>query len=249
MVRPRDIVALLGEHQDRADALGDPRLSGQFYFRLGLTQFYLGDMDAVERAARRALAEARRSSDRLVSGLAHYLLSIRGSAVAPSEGLEAGRRAVEDLEAAQAPFWLGWSHYALGANLVWAGQFDGAREHLSAAVRMAEHALTHSAKLGSRWDEAWARRVLGRVALADGDLAAAEDSFRAALSAFAATRGLFEVARTQLALAEVTHARGNSAESTRLLADACECFRSLRVPAWLERAETLAAQLGLTSLR
>jgi hypothetical protein len=118
-----------------------------------------------------------------------------------------------------------------------------------AAVRMAEHSLTHSARLGSRWDEAWARRVLGRVAVADGDLAAAEDGFRAALSAFAATRGPFEVARTQLALAEVTHARGSSAETARLLGDACECFRSLRVPAWLERAETLAAQLGLPSLR
>jgi len=71
MVRPRDIVALLGEHQDGADALGDPRLSGQFYFRLGLTQVYLGDMDASERAARRALVEAQRSGTRPSWGLPH----------------------------------------------------------------------------------------------------------------------------------------------------------------------------------
>jgi DNA-binding SARP family transcriptional activator len=341
--RFRDVAALLGAHQERLEALGDPRVAGRFYFRLALTQFYLGDLDASERAARRALTDARASGDRLASGLAHYILSLRGAVIAPVAGVDHGRLAVDDLKGAGTPFWLGFSHYALGANLFLAGDFDAAVDHLTTAIDLgrsvhdvrleslalgwlasaeyvrgkteearavvdravglapdafaranvmirrawillehgdpqaarrdlevalgeverramlvlisrgtpllaeaqrqagdrdaalatAKRAIAHSVALGARWDEGWARRVLGRIALGDGQASAAEQAFRAAMETFAAVGAPLELARTQLELAAVLAAGGEAKESARLRQAASASLRALNAPRWL----------------
>jgi hypothetical protein len=66
-----------------------------------------------------------------------------------------------------------------------------------------------------------------------------------ALEGFAAIDSRFEAARTRLDLAELEHARGDAAAATAQLAEARASFVALRVPHYVERAEALAARLGL----
>jgi DNA-binding SARP family transcriptional activator len=85
------------------------------------------------------------------------------------------------------------------------------------------------------------RRMLGRIARAEGALDEAESALAQALEGLAAIGSRFEAARTRLDLAELEHARGQTAAAAAHLAAARETFVALQVPRYVERADALAA--------
>ena len=91
----------------------------------------------------------------------------------------------------------------------------------------------------------WAERALGRIAQARGALADAADHFGEAHRAFAAGGAEYEVARIQLDLAELAGTRGDREAAARYLGEALRRFGDLGLPHYAERAEPLAASLGV----
>ena len=109
-----------------------------------------------------------------------------------------------------------------------AGRIDEARE-------AAEGALSLSEELRYPWSIALARRELGRIDLAAGDLAGAERRLGEALEAFAGMDAAFEVAVTRLDLAELARRlerpAGSGATRTRCSPGTSRAGRRARRPA------------------
>ena len=117
-----------------------------------------------------------------------------------------------------------------------AGRIDEARE-------AAEGALSLSEELRYPWSVALARRELGRIDLAAGDLAGAERRLAEALEAFSGMDAGFEVAVTRLDLAELAGRRGDLEDATEHLERCRGSFAASGAPAYLARAESLARRL------
>ena len=117
-----------------------------------------------------------------------------------------------------------------------AGRIEEARE-------AAEGALSLSEELRYPWSIALARRELGRIDLAAGDLAGAERRLAQALEAFNGMDASFEVAITHLDLAELARRRGQPEVAAQHLAVCRERFTALGAPAYLDRADRLARRL------
>jgi class 3 adenylate cyclase/tetratricopeptide (TPR) repeat protein len=90
---------------------------------------------------------------------------------------------------------------------------------------------------------AQAARFRAPLAAAEGDTQRAEDSFKTAAAAFREYGTPFLLAATQLEHAEWLAGEDRAQEAAPLLAEARETFERLRATPWLERADTLAAQL------
>jgi DNA-binding SARP family transcriptional activator/class 3 adenylate cyclase len=117
-----------------------------------------------------------------------------------------------------------------------AGRVDEARE-------AAEGALSLSEELRYPWSATLARRELGRIDLAAGDLTGAERRLGEALEAFSGMEAAFEVAVTHLDLAELARRRGLPERAAQHLEVCRERFAALGAPAYLDRAERLARRL------
>ncbi len=91
-----------------------------------------------------------------------------------------------------------------------------------------------------------AERSLGRIARASGALSEAETHLNEALQIFASIQARFEVGRTRLALAELTHAQGDREAMATHLREAHHLFSVLRVPKYIERTARLARELGVS---
>jgi len=89
--------------------------------------------------------------------------------------------------------------------------------------------------------QAQATRFRAQVAVARGEEARAEESFKIAAAAFRAYAMPFELARTQLEHAEWLVAQGRSDEAVPLVTEARETFERLRAAPSLERADALGA--------
>lgn len=130
---------------------------------------------------------------------------------------------------------------ALGEAYLGVGRLEQARALLGgglAAVREKGYA-------------GWAVRALGRLAHAEGDLVAAERHLHDGLQVFAEIGARFEVARTQLDLAEVARRRGDLVAAARHAAEADETFRALDLASHARRTAALARPFGepITPLR
>ncbi len=107
---------LLISYRPRVDALGDPRLAGEFYFWLGQIYGTVGDSTGSERFAMHAIEEAGRAGDGTTIGKARIMLAWEGFFTGRyAEGAEHARAAVDALEATEEWWWLG---YALGWEAV-----------------------------------------------------------------------------------------------------------------------------------
>jgi tetratricopeptide (TPR) repeat protein len=124
----------------------------------------------------------------------------------------------------------------LAGALRGAGRVEEARE-------AAEAALSLSEELRYPWSIALARRELGRVGLAEGDLAGAERRLDQALEAFMGMDAAFEAAVTRLDLADLGLREGQTEAAARHLEACRESFTALGAPAYLQRTETLAGRL------
>ena len=112
------------------------------------------------------------------------------------------------------------------------GTWDEAASVVEAARRHAEEARA----IGLAFH---ADRLEGHLLRERGDAAAARMSFSRALEGFASLNARWEVAQTQLALAETLLDLGSPDEARPLLAEAEETFARLRVPRELARARAL----------
>ncbi|HSI30950.1 MAG TPA: hypothetical protein VK951_06440, partial [Miltoncostaeaceae bacterium] len=117
-----------------------------------------------------------------------------------------------------------------------AGRIDEAREAAGGALSLSE-------ELGYPWSVTLARRELGRIDLAAGDLAGAGRRLGEALEAFSRMEAAFEVAVTHLDLAELARRRGLPERAAQHLQVCRTRFVALGAPAYLDRAERLARRL------
>jgi tetratricopeptide (TPR) repeat protein len=160
----------------RVEALGDPSLASAYFFRLGLTDRYLGDADAAAVDARRALQDAARARDDTALGKAEYLLGLLalsfGQAV---DGTRHSARAAALLEGSRETHWLGLAYWALSANRHLLGEFEPA---LDAAAR--------TAAVGEATDDrrlrSFAAWTAGSIHATRGDRAAAIEACERAVA-------------------------------------------------------------------
>jgi tetratricopeptide (TPR) repeat protein len=118
---------LLLRHQTRVEALGDPRIAGEYYFWLANVDAHIGDSTSVERFAARAIEEAERAGDGTTVGKARYVLSREGFWLGRyAEAAEQGRAAVTALEATEEWWWLGHALLWEAINHISLGAFDAA---------------------------------------------------------------------------------------------------------------------------
>jgi tetratricopeptide (TPR) repeat protein len=129
----------------------------------------------------------------------------------------------------------------LGAGHLLQGDIDKARELIEQGAALA-YAAQDGCGIG------WALRTLGHVDETCGNYNDAQQHFEGALQAFSTLQVSFEVARTQLALAEVTYQQGGRTMATAHLRDAYQQFTSLDVSVYVQRTEQRAAELRLPLL-
>lgn len=109
------------------DRLGDPALSGPFYFWLAHTYSYLGDQEKAASNARLSIEAARRSGDTATEGKAWYVLCRDAFWSGRfSEGIEHGREALALLEKSDDPWWQGQAYWVAGFHHYVLGQFEEA---------------------------------------------------------------------------------------------------------------------------
>src|SRR5262245_2187913 len=113
------------------------------------------------------------------------------------------------------------------------------------AAAIAEEAHRVSAGRDYTVAIAYCERARGLVARARGALAEARRHLESSLDLFASVDTRFQAARIQLLLAEVCHAAGDKAIAAERLHAALETFRRLRVSRYVDRAEQVAAALGV----
>jgi DNA-binding SARP family transcriptional activator len=354
--RQREILELLGAIAADAARVTDLRLTAEYHFRVGLTQFYLGDLVAAQQAAERALHDGERADDAERIGKALHVLSLVAYGTGrPREGMVHATRAIDLLDLPQAQHWLGLVHHDLAVNAVTAGDLDTALQaaeradavghasgwprvqalacyslawarvlrgevekaieaagrglalsgdvmtsslltgsmamaqlergdgagavsllaevvkrlaqspvrsgevrnlallseaHLLAGDRLharelAERAVAMGEADGAPFNIGLARRALGRIALADGDLAGAQQHLTAALSTFAAMGATFEMGRTHVELGRASAAQGASPEAREHFRAACRIFDAAHAPRRTARVVEGAAALGI----
>jgi DNA-binding SARP family transcriptional activator len=161
--RVREILDLLLPHAAAIERLADPALAAPYYFRLGLTRCFLGDLaQAVEDEAR-ALAAAARCGDQVTAGQAHYTLALRASWLGESrDGIEHGRQAVDALGATGRRDWEGLAWWALGLNYMLAGAFAEAQE-------AAAHVEAIAGEIGEARLASFGAYVMARILISMGE--------------------------------------------------------------------------------
>ena len=116
---------MLGRQRERVDRLDRAELAGQYHFRVGLTQTYLGEQTHAAASALAALDHARRAGDTVTMGRAQYLLALKSYWKGElREGVECAREAVALLDGSDERHFLGLAYWVLGLNHHLAGEFE-----------------------------------------------------------------------------------------------------------------------------
>lgn len=126
----------------------------------------------------------------------------------------------------------------LGAAYLQRGEMDRAQA-------LAEEALSIARAAADRFGAGWSLRLLGQVAQQRGALEASREHLNNAVRAFLSVRASFEVARTQLQLAEVACEQDEPQAATVHAWEAYHRFTTLKVPVYIRHVETWAASRGL----
>lgn len=98
---------------------------------------------------------------------------------------------------------------------------------LERSAQLAQSALDLSRRLEFWWAAGWAERVLGHIARERGDLGAAESCLGSALRTYRSIHSRFEIARTLLAITELSRDLGDERQADGLLLNAHEIFSQL----------------------
>ena len=117
--------------------------------------------------------------------------------------------------------------------------------HLERAHAAATEALSIARAGGWLVAVGYAERATGRIALKEGRLDDAEAALEESLRTFATIEARAQVAHSRVALAELRAARGDKHGTATELRAAHALFAHMRAPRLVERAQRLAAELGV----
>jgi tetratricopeptide (TPR) repeat protein len=240
---------LLGKFDDALDAearvaeiakaIGDARLESFAAFSAGWIHATLEHWDLAIEASRHGLEVARDAVSE--SGARSYL----GFAHLGTGDVDTARplleRALDDYErlglrqpAARLMVFLGEAHLLTGA--------------MARARELAEASIAIHREARHPWGIAYAERLLGRIAHAEGRAEHARQHLLEARATFTAVPCPFEAGRTCLDLAEVARACGDRQASVAHLAEARRLFTELGLARYIERADRLTRELGAATL-
>jgi class 3 adenylate cyclase/tetratricopeptide (TPR) repeat protein len=230
----KEAFAMMDRAAETWRALQDPRLDPSW--STGYFHASLGDWDIGIKECQEGL---ERAQDPLNTAAA---LGFLGYAYLEKGDLARAIGALEDsvgrLRQAGMQQLLGWfSAFLAEAYLL----SDRAAE----AAKLAEEALAVTEGVRFRYGSGMAQRALGKIARATGDPLQAKKQLDEALESFNAIGAPFEVGRTRLDLALAAGA--GSGEAAWQLGEARRLFAELELPHYVEKTDSLAAELAGTA--
>ncbi len=163
--RFRESLELLLGEEERVARLAEPRLTGPYYFRLGIVYGVIGEGEQATAAARRALEEATSCGDETTMGRARYLLSREAFWSGElREGVEHARQAVRLLERADDRWFLSMSHWTMGLNYALLGELDTALEEEAWAQAVGDKLGNARLVSSAAWSSGWIHAMRGEWA-------------------------------------------------------------------------------------
>lgn len=271
IVHARQAVALLERSADHL-------WFSQALFALSYCCYYAGDFDEALNAAARldALGETigsrRAQAEAVMGGLIH---ATRGDCTVGVEACERGLELAPDpFETAFVMACLGRAYSEAGdldravstleraiqlADQVrsrqwcayfraWLGEAYLQGNHVNKAQELVSKTLEVCTEINYALGIGWCHHLLGRVAQVRCDLDAAQTHLEEAIHVFRSLGAKFELARTCLARAELSHRQGDSERAGTYLSEAYTLFRDLHVPRYVARTQQLARELGAAIL-
>jgi DNA-binding SARP family transcriptional activator len=240
--RLREILTLLVNHAELLERVDDARLAAEYYFRLGLTRFYVGDYAQAHDAAEQALRHGERAGEPLQVGKALYVLALTSYGRGKSQtGISCATRAIPLVDRPDAKYWLGLVYFSLGLNSVVAGAFDAALAATERAHAIGTTIGDSRIVAGAGYVTAWAHALRGEHDLAVTTARRAIDASR-------------DPTASGLASGALGHAhlqRGDAAAAIKVLEEVVEHFQRMpfrsavgRHMAYLSEAYLLAGQLA-----
>jgi class 3 adenylate cyclase/tetratricopeptide (TPR) repeat protein len=232
---------LAGEVATRLDVIGETigsrRLQALGTMMTGVTLATRGECEAGIEACRRALELAPDPFETAVvlACLGRAYLEKRNV----SQAIPVLEEAVKLADEVRSRQYRAWFRTLLGEAYFLAHRMVEAREQIEEALKIS---FDTKFPLGT----GCSRRVLGAIAQATGELDEAERHLDEAVQVFQLTGTKFELARTYLARAELSHARRNSERVRSDLSEAQRQFNALRIPKYVERTQQLAYEFGVT---
>lgn len=210
----------------------EPALTGQYYFRLGITSAYLEGLDQARQHAQRALEAAQHGHNIAMQGMAYYLLTLTSFACGHgTQGLDYGRKAVTLLATTGEWHWLGLSYCAVGVSAIYLGEFVTALE-----------ALAHTRSLGEAHED---RRLLhfsevqiGVIHTLRGDWDMGVEVYQRVL---AGRPDPITAMNAQMALGQTYLEQGQLDQAIPLLAQVVQRYQQTQLPAPHSRAAALLA--------
>ena len=172
--RQTEILELLRPQAGYLERVDDPALTSEYYFRLGLTQFFLGDYAQSQRAAQQAVREGERAGNAECIGKALHVLSLSArDAGHVEEGIAAARRGIALLDRpdpspgrSEMRVWLGLLHHDLAINCLSAGAIDPALEAAEREETIGRTEQLPRLQALSGYAQAWAFVLRGDTELA-----------------------------------------------------------------------------------
>ena len=217
--RLREILTLLSDHADWLGRVDDAMLASEYYFRLGLTRFYVGHYEQAHAAADHAVRHGERAGEPTQVGKALYVLALTSYACGrPNTGIAYARRAIPLLERADAGYWLGLAHFSLGLNSVVAGRFDSALTATERSRAIGTAIGDSRIVAGADYVTAWAHALRGEHDLAVATAHRAVDASRDPTASGLAS-GALGYALLQ---------RGDAMDAVKVLEEVVERFK--RIP-------------------
>ena len=217
-------------------SVGSPRLLSYAGWATGTIRAFMGDAVLGIEGCRRSL---ERSPDPFntatATGFLGYAYLENGQ---PREAIEHLERAIEMFGSFHYRHAQGLFTAYLSSALYLAGNPARARQVAADVIELDTRARFHYGK-------GLVRLVEGRIALAEGAHARALELFTEARAVFVSIEAQHEVARTELAVAELAHARGDAEACRSHAINARGLFVKLGVPRYVERAERLAGEWGV----
>jgi class 3 adenylate cyclase/tetratricopeptide (TPR) repeat protein len=151
---------LLESHEGVVERLGDPALSGRFFFWLAHTHSYLGNQEDASKHALRAIEEAQACGDSGTEGKACYVLSRDAFWAGEfSEGIRYGLKAVALLERTEDRWWQGQAFWVVGFHHYVLGRFEWGLEAMARAYSIYE--TLKDPRLDPSWSTGYFHASLG----------------------------------------------------------------------------------------
>ncbi len=222
--------------QKVGETFADSHLLASSSWAMGWALAMQGHLDAGLAACQRALAAAL---EPLTVAFALGVLGyIHLEQKKPEEAMPCLEQAIHEMQQSGYDRLQGLYTTYLGMAYLQQGEFDRAQALAAEALRIAQ-------AVSDRFGAGWSLRLMGEVAQQRGALDASREHLNNAVRAFLAVRASFEVARTQLRLAEVACEQDEPQAATIHAWEAYQRFNTLRVPVYLRHTKAWSASRGL----